>query len=236
MAPAATAVSTAEEPLLRAEDLWFSYGAEPVLRGAGVSVRAGEAVALVGASGSGKSTLLYCLAGVLVPEHGTVRLAGQDVSSMSDRDRTRFRAAHCGFVLQFGRLVGDLTAAENVSMPLRLLGVSRRAAERAAIDALGEVGIADLATRRAATLSGGEQQRAAVARALIHEPAVVFADEPTGALDSHNSRLVMSCLFETAHAKGSAVLLVSHDDAVADAADRSVGFADGRALDPGARV
>lgn len=215
--------------MLRADDVHFGYGDEDaVLKGVTVDVAPGEVVALLGPSGSGKSTLLHCLAGILVPTSGRVLLGDQPLSELDEKGRTHVRRQSFGFVLQFGRLMADLTAVENVSFPLRLLGTRRRPAEEAALDALEAVGLRDKAHRRAASFSGGEQQRAAVARALIHDPAVIFADEPTGALDSSNGAVVIEALLTMARTRGSAVVLVTHDESVAAAADREVRLVDGR--------
>lgn len=220
--------------LLLARDVHAGYGGAPVLRGVDLAVAAGESVALVGPSGSGKSTLLYCLAGVHKAASGAIVFAGRDVAGMDESALTDLRRRSFGFVLQFGRLVGDLTAVENVSLPLRLNGIGRRAAEQRAAGLLAEVGLAQSAHRSASTLSGGEQQRAAVARALIHDPAVVFADEPTGALDSTNGAVVLEMLTAAARDRNAALVLVTHDERIADRADRVVSMADGR-LSAGAR-
>lgn len=217
--------------MLVAEDVCFAYGETQVLRGVSLDVAPGEVVALLGPSGSGKSTFLYCLAGVLVPTGGRVCYDGLDIAGGSDRERTAIRREHFGFVLQFGRLVADLTAVENASFPLRLLGVPRAEAEQRGLAALAVVGLDSKATRRAASLSGGEQQRVAVARALVHGPGVVFADEPTGALDSTNGALVMDCLTSAARDLGAAVVLVTHDESVAQQADRRVYLSDGHLAD-----
>lgn len=213
--------------MLSAQDVRFAYGEAEILKGVSLTVDRGETVALLGASGSGKSTLLYCLAGILQPAGGTVSFDGCLLSDQDDRARTMVRRRSFGFVLQFGRLIGDLTAVENVSFPLRLLGERRRAAERVAREALEAVGLGDQADQRTATLSGGEQQRAAVARAVVHDPAVIFADEPTGALDSTNGALVMQALVGMARNRGTALVLVTHDQTVAADADRQVHLRDG---------
>lgn len=214
--------------IIQATDLRHAYDDREVLQGVSIEVRAGEVLALLGPSGSGKSTLLYCLAGVLGPDSGSIVVDGVDLVGADDDARTRLRREAFGFVLQFGRLVGELTAVENAAFPLRLLGRRRGEAEKAALAVLDQVGVAHLARHRAATLSGGEQQRVAVARALVHEPRVVFADEPTGALDTSNGRLVMDCLISSARTAGSAVVLVTHDETVAARADRQVRLVDGR--------
>lgn len=220
--------------MLTADQVTFAYGDAEILRGVDLTVDRGETVALLGPSGSGKSTLLYCLAGILVPSSGTIGFDGAPLSTLDDRGRTLVRRQSFGFVLQFGRLMADLTVSENVSFPLRLLGVRRREAEARAAEALESVGLPGRGSQRTATLSGGEQQRAAVARALVHDPAVLFADEPTGALDSTNGTRVMDVLLEAARARGTAVLLVTHDESVAARADRQVRLGDGRVLSAGA--
>ena len=213
--------------VIQCTDVEFSYGDTRVLDGASLEVGDGEFVALLGPSGSGKSTLLYCLAGVLTPTAGDVTVLGRQISAMSERERTAFRAQHCGFVLQFGRLVGDLSALENAEIPLRLLGAPRRVARATAREALDVVGVGHLADRRASSLSGGEQQRVAVARAVVHQPAVVFADEPTGALDSANGSLVLDCLVDLTRSTGTGLVMVTHDESVAARADRQIQLRDG---------
>lgn len=216
--------------MIVARDVDYSYGEAKVLDGISVTVDDGECVALLGPSGSGKSTLLYCLAGILMPSHGEVELDGVRMGDLSERARTALRARHCGFVLQFGRLVGDLTAVENVSLPLRLLGVRRSEATRSAMSRLDALGIDHLARRKVAGLSGGEQQRVAVARALVHRPRVVFADEPTGALDTANGERVIELLVDACRNGGASLVLVTHDEAVASRADRQVHMRDGAIL------
>ncbi len=213
--------------MLTCSDVHYAYAGTPVLRGVDLTVAGGEVVALLGPSGSGKSTLLYCLSGVLVPTQGSIELAGERLEELDDDARTRLRGRSCGFVLQFGRLVGELTAVENAAFPLRLLGSSRRTAEAQARAALADVGVDHLADRATASLSGGEQQRVAVARALVHRPAVVFADEPTGALDTENGERVLERLTGMARDRGSAVVLVTHDEGLALRADRVVRMRDG---------
>lgn len=219
-------------PVLRAHGVGHRFGDQPVLRGVDLEVGAGETVALLGASGSGKSTLLHCLAGVLVPDEGEIELDGVRLRSLDEPGRTALRARSCGFVLQFGRLVADLTAVENAALPLRLQGQPRRRAESRAREVLDEVGVGGLAERRIGGLSGGEQQRVAVARALVHRPPVIFADEPTGALDSANGDLVMDLLLGAARERGTTVVLVTHDDRLAQRADRRIRLADGRVETP----
>ncbi|MEU3452350.1 ABC transporter ATP-binding protein [Micromonospora sp. NPDC006766] len=217
------------DALLIAEDLHKSFGPTPALAGASVSVRAGEVVALMGPSGSGKSTLLHCLAGILRPDQGRVHYRGTELTSLSDAARSALRRREFGFVFQFGQLVPELTCLENVALPLRLERVPRREAERRATEWLDRLEVTDVAGKRPGEISGGQGQRAAVARALVTGPRVVFADEPTGALDSLNGERVMRLLAAAAREAGAAVLLVTHEARVAAYSDREVVVRDGRA-------
>lgn len=222
------AAEAARPPLLAASGLHRSFGSTPALAGAGMSVRAGELVAVMGPSGSGKSTLLHCLAGILVPDRGAVDYDGTPLSALPDRDRSRLRRTEFGFVFQFGQLVPELTALENVAMPLRLAGVRRGPAERRAADWLARLEVDDVAGKRAGEMSGGQGQRVAIARALVIRPRVVFADEPTGSLDSLNGEKVMNLLVGAVRETGAAVVLVTHEARVAAYADREVIVRDGR--------
>ncbi|MFI7024705.1 ABC transporter ATP-binding protein [Micromonospora sp. NPDC049900] len=221
-----------EAPLLEAEDLVKTYGATTALDGASLRVHAGEVLALMGPSGSGKSTLLHCLAGIVVPDSGRVRYAGQDLVTLSDQRRSALRRTDFGFVFQFGQLVPELTCLENVALPLRLSGVRRREAARRATDALARLEVGDVAGKRPGEVSGGQGQRVAVARALITGPRVIFADEPTGALDSLNGERVMRLFVEAARQTGAAVVLVTHEARVAAYSDREVVVRDGKVRTP----
>jgi putative ABC transport system ATP-binding protein len=214
--------------LLVAEQLHKTYGPTIALAGADLAVHAGEIVSVMGPSGSGKSTLLHCAAGLTAPDAGLVTYAGVDLFGMNDVRRSAVRRREFGFVFQFGQLVPELTALQNVALPLRLDGVSRRVAERRAAGLMDRLGLADKAPARSGELSGGQQQRVAVARALVTEPRVIFADEPTGALDSVTGEQVMDILTDAARAAGAAVVLVTHDARVAAYADRGVVVRDGR--------
>ncbi len=219
------------EALLIADDLHKTYGATPALSGASMDVRAGEIVAVMGPSGSGKSTLLHCLGAIVRPDSGRVVYAGREVSGLSDVDRSALRRSDFGFVFQFGQLVPELTCLENVALGLRLDGVRRRVAEHRARDWLDQLEVADVAGKLPGQISGGQGQRVAVARALVAGPRVVFADEPTGALDSLNGEKVMVLLTRAARESGAAVVLVTHEARVAAYADREVIVRDGVAGD-----
>ena len=218
-------------PLVAAEGLRKSFGSTPALAGASLEVAPGEIVAILGPSGSGKSTLMHCMAGIVRPDSGSVHFDGLEIASASDATRSALRRRSFGFVFQFGDLVPELTCLENVALPLRLNGVRRREAERRAIEELDRLGVADIAQARPGEVSGGQAQRAAIGRALVHRPRVVFADEPTGALDTLNSERVMAALTAAARDTDAAVLLVTHEPRVAAYSDREVTVRDGVARD-----
>jgi putative ABC transport system ATP-binding protein len=215
-------------PLLVAEGVDKSFGPTRALDGASLTVSAGEVLAIMGASGSGKSTLLHCLAGILRPDSGTITYGGADLSGMDDRGRSALRRTDFGFVFQFGQLVPELTAEENVALPLLLAGVRRAPALAAARPWFERLDLEGLAQRRSGELSGGQAQRIALARGLVSDPAVLFADEPTGSLDSLAGEHVMDLLTMTARERGTTVVLVTHDARVAAYADREVVVRDGR--------
>lgn len=215
------------DSILVAEAVELSYGPTPALRGADISVDRGEIVAVMGPSGSGKSTLLHCLAGILTPDAGKVVFDGVRIEELDERARTELRRRRFGFVFQFGQLVPDLSAAENVALPLLLDRRPRRGALTQARSWFERLGIDGLEDRRPGELSGGEAQRVALARALVTEPDVVFADEPTGSLDSLAGERVMDLLVDVARAQGVTVVLVTHDARVAAYADREVYVRDG---------
>ncbi|MEU5612643.1 ABC transporter ATP-binding protein [Streptomyces sparsogenes] len=217
--------------LLIAEGLRKAYGPTPALDGADFSIHPGEVVAVMGPSGSGKSTLLHCLAGIVTPDAGTVHYDGQLLSAMSDSRRSALRRGEFGFVFQFGQLVPELSCVENVALPLRLTGVGRKEAESRALSWLERLEVADVRAKRPGEVSGGQGQRVAVARALVSGPRVLFADEPTGALDSLNGERVMELLTEAARETRAAVVLVTHEARVAAYSDREVVVRDGKARD-----
>ncbi len=219
-------------PLLEGRDLTVSFGETSALRGATITVGTGEIVALMGPSGSGKSTLLHCLAGVLVPDAGSVRIGDLELSEASERKRSAFRLRSVGFVFQFGDLVPELTLVENVALPLQLNGVRPREADACARSVMADLGVLDVADRRAGAVAGGQAQRAAVARALVHRPKVIFADEPTGSLDTVAGEAVLDALVSLARDAGTSVLIVTHDNRVAAHADRLVTMRDGCVVAP----
>lgn len=217
--------------LLAAHDLHMTYGSTPALDGASFSVHAGEVVAVMGPSGSGKSTLLHCLAGIVTPDSGTITYGGRELSAMPDSERSALRRSDFGFVFQFGQLVPELSCVENVALPLRLNGVKRKEAEGTAREWMQRLEVEDVAAQRPGEVSGGQGQRVAVARALVASPKVIFADEPTGALDSLNGERVMELLTESARTSGTAVVLVTHEARVAAYSDRDIVVRDGRCRD-----
>ncbi len=217
--------------LLSGSGITKSYGATPALRGVDVTVGEGEIVAITGPSGCGKSTLLHCLAGILRADQGSVVYRDQDLNLWSETSRSRLRRTEFGVLFQFGQLVPELTAAENVALPLLLAGSGRRDAREVALGWLDRFGVAELADKRPGAMSGGQQQRCAAARALVTGPRVIFADEPTGALDQLNGEQVMAAMVQAVREQGSAVVLVTHEAPIAAYADREIVLRDG-VIDP----
>ena len=219
--------------ILEASSISKVYRERPALIEVDLSVRAGELVAITGPSGSGKSTLLHCLSGLVAADEGQVWFRGTDLARLSDAQRSCLRRTAFGILFQFGQLVPELTVEENVALPLLLEGNRRREALAAAEGALGQLGVDELRRSRPGELSGGQAQRVALARAVVTGPAVVFADEPTGALDSRSGAQVLGLLRRLADA-GTAVVLVTHDRGAAGRADRIVELRDGRTWAPSA--
>ena len=217
-------------PLLAARDLVKAHGRNEALRGATVELRPGEILAVTGASGSGKSTLLHCLAGIVRPDSGAVTYGGERLDRLPERRLSELRRTEFGVVFQFGQLIPELTALDNVALPLLLGGARWQEAQASAGEWLERFGVRGQEELRPGEMSGGQAQRVALARALVTGPKVVFADEPTGALDSLASEQVMSALTHTARESGTAVLLITHDAQVAAYADREVRLADGAVL------
>ena len=217
---------------IEARNVVFSFDKTPALRGASIAVDSGEILAIMGPSGSGKSTLLHCLAGILIPDSGEILFDGARVDSMTETQRSSLRRDRFGFVFQFGQLVPELTAAENVALPLLLSGARRTEALRKAYGWFERLGLEGMEQRRSGELSGGQAQRVALARGLVAGPKVLFADEPTGALDSLTGEQVMDLLVAAAREQGTTVILVTHEPRVAAYADREIIVRDGRVNAP----
>jgi putative ABC transport system ATP-binding protein len=218
------------EYILEARDVHRAFGQTQALRGASVAVQRGEILAVMGPSGSGKSTLLHCLAGIYTPNEGEVWFDGARVDTLGETKRTELRRDAFGFVFQFGQLVPELTALDNVALPLLLAKKPRRQAYAQAVPWLERLGLEEHGDHRSGELSGGQAQRVALARAMVHRPRVLFADEPTGALDTLTGETVMNLLVNAAREEGTTVVLVTHDARVAAYADREIIVRDGRAL------
>ncbi|MFC7218871.1 ABC transporter ATP-binding protein [Streptomyces polyrhachis] len=216
------------ELVVQLDGIRKEYGETTALGGVSLEIRAGEAVAVMGPSGCGKSTLLSMIAGLDRPTAGTVRVAGQDIGRLGERELALYRRSRIGMVFQFFNLIDDLCALDNVALAAQLTGTPARQARRRALELLDELGIADRRNAWPATLSGGERQRVAVARALMNRPALLLADEPTGALDSAAGEQVMDLLLDL-NQIGQTLLLVTHDERLAHrCASRLVSLADGR--------
>ena len=216
-------------PVVAAREIARRYGsgdtAVDALRDVSLDVRPGELVAVMGPSGSGKSTLMHILAGLDQPTSGTVEIAGRNVTRMSDNELTKLRREHIGFVFQFFNLLPMLTAEENITLPLRIAGKKVDAAWLATV--LQQVGLSDRSSHRPSELSGGQQQRVAIARALLSKPTVLFADEPTGNLDSATSGEILEVLRRAVEEYGQTTIMVTHDAKAAAIADRILFLADG---------
>jgi putative ABC transport system ATP-binding protein len=215
-------------PVLSGVGLTHRYGAATVLHDADITVHPGEVVAVTGPSGSGKSTLLHCLAGILVPSEGQVWLGPDRIEGWSESRRAALRGSRLGFVFQFGQLLPELPAVENVALPLLLGGMRRADAVERAATWFAPLGLAGLEQRRPGQLSGGQEQRVAIARAMVTEPEVVFADEPTGALDTDTGHRMMELLTALAGRTGAGLVVVTHDAEVAARCHRTVALRDGR--------
>lgn len=215
-------------PIITGTRLSKSFDKTVALDGVSVAVSAGEALAVMGPSGSGKSTLLHCLAGVLVPDGGVVALGGLRIDKMGEPRRSTLRRTNFGFVFQDGQLLPELPADENVALPLMLGGMSKRKAVGRAREWLERLGLSGMEDRRPGQLSGGQAQRVAVARALVIEPMVVFADEPTGSLDQATGTETMRLLVERTADQKAALVVVTHDPQVARHCNRIVEVRDGR--------
>jgi putative ABC transport system ATP-binding protein len=225
------AVPSGSSYLIEARDVHKNFGQTPALTGATLAVSGGEILAVMGPSGSGKSTLLHCLAGIFVPDGGEIWFDGHRLDTLGDAKRTELRRTDFGFVFQFGQLVPELTVSDNIALPLLLNRTGRKAAYARADAWLPRLGIDGLGRRRTGELSGGQAQRVALARALVAQPKVLFADEPTGSLDTLAGEMVMELLVGTAREEDATVILVTHDARVAAYADRQVLVRDGKVID-----
>lgn len=218
------------EQMIKAQGIFKNYGELPVLKGIDLEIKTGEVVSVVGASGAGKSTLLQILGTLDVADRGQVQINGEEVTTLKANDLAKFRNKHIGFVFQFHHLLPEFTALENVCMPAFIAGKTKKEAEAEAKELLDFLGLKDRAEHKPGQLSGGEQQRVAVARALINKPAVVFADEPSGNLDSANAKELHQLFFDLRDKFNQTFVIVTHNDELADSADRKLQMKDGLIL------
>lgn len=216
--------------MIKACDIHKRFGELEVLKGVSLDIAKGETVSIVGASGAGKTTLLQILGTLMPADGGSVEIAGTDVGVLNDKRLSQFRNCHIGFVFQFHHLLPEFTAAENVMLPALIGGMSRREAEHRAAELLEMVGLSARATHKPSALSGGEQQRAAIARALVNRPSVVLADEPTGNLDTRNRDEIYRLLFDVRERFGQTIVIVTHDERLAEQTDRKIVMSDGKIL------
>ena len=216
--------------MIKVSNIQKRFGELEVLRGVSLEVKDGEIVSIVGASGAGKTTLLQIMGTLLPADGGEVEIAGVKVFGLNEKRTAEFRNRHIGFVFQFHNLLPEFSAIENVMMPALIGGVSRKEAKQRAMELLEAVGLTDRADHKPAQMSGGEQQRVAIARALINRPSVIFADEPTGNLDTHNRDEIQRLLFDVREKFGQTIVMVTHDEKLADMADRKIVMSDGAIL------
>ena len=214
--------------MIKVRGIKKSFGSLEVLKGIDLDIERGKVVSIVGASGAGKTTLLQIMGTLDKPDCGSVIIDGVDVAKLSDAKRSAFRNKHMGFVFQFHQLLPEFTALENVMMPALIGGTSRREARKRAEELLGFMGLSDRASHKPNELSGGEKQRVAVARALVNKPDVVFADEPSGSLDSQNKQELHRLFFDLRDKMGQTFVIVTHDEQLADLADQKIAMKDGR--------
>ena len=216
--------------MIKVSNIYKRFGDLEVLHDVSLEVKEGEIVSIVGASGAGKSTLLQIIGTLLVPDEGSVEIAGKNPMRLSERAMAQFRNRHIGFVFQFHHLLPEFTALENVMLPALIGGVKRREAEARAVELLGLMGLDARLSHKPNALSGGEQQRVSIARALMNRPSVLLADEPTGNLDTHNRDEVQQLLYKLRDELGQTIIMVTHDEQLASQADRKIVMSDGRIL------
>ena len=216
--------------MIKVSNIPKRFGDLEVLKGVSLDVREGEIVSIVGASGAGKTTLLQIIGTLLSADGGEVEIAGVKLSSLNNRRVAEFRNRHIGFVFQFHNLLPEFSALENVMMPALIGGAKRKEAEQRAAELLEAVGLTERAEHKPAQMSGGEQQRVAIARALMNRPSVILADEPTGNLDTHNRNEIQRLLFDIREKFGQTIVMVTHDETLADMADRKIVMSDGAIL------
>ena len=217
--------------MIQIRNIKKSFGNLEVLKGIDLDIEQGKIVSIVGPSGAGKTTLLQIMGTLDKADSGSVVIDGIDVMKLSDAKRSAFRNKHMGFVFQFHQLLPEFTALENVMMPALIGGTSRREAKKRAEELLAFMGLSDRASHKPNELSGGEKQRVAVARALVNKPDVVFADEPSGSLDTHNKEELHRLFFDLRDQIGQTFVIVTHDEQLADLADQKISMQDGRILD-----
>ena len=229
--------SESATPVVVAKDVHKAYGSGElqvhVLKGVSLSVNRGEMVAIMGPSGGGKTTLLNCLSGLDDIDSGLITIGGSDLSRMKDAEKTRFRATKMGYIFQAYNLLPVLSALENVEMPLLVSGFDEKESRAKATEALGLVGLSERANHYPSELSGGQQQRVTIARALVNQPEIVWADEPTGNLDSENAQEVMELLIRLNRELNNTFVIITHSDAVAEMSHRTVRMLDGLIVDDG---
>lgn len=216
--------------LLVAKDIYKQYGPIEVLKGVSLEIDKGELVSIVGASGAGKSTLLYVVSSLEKAEKGSLFYQGQDISSLNNKALSRFRNEHIGFVFQFHHLLPEFTALENICIPGWIAKKSKKALEKKAMDLLDFMGLVEKAGKKPNSLSGGEQQRVAVARALINDPSLIFADEPTGNLDSENAIALHELFIQLRDKMNQSFLIVTHNETLADRCNRKLTMKDGKII------
>ncbi len=217
--------------ILSIRNIHKSFGALEVLKGIDTDIARGEMVSIVGASGAGKTTLLQVMGTLLRPDEGSITLADTDVTRLGDAALSRFRNQHIGFIFQFHQLLPEFTALENVMLPALIAGQSKRTAANRAAELLDFMGLTARAEHKPTELSGGEQQRVAAARALTNRPDIVFADEPTGSLDTHNRSELQALFFRLRRELDQTFVIVTHDEKFAAQTDRCIRLADGRVVD-----